>query len=281
MATQQQSGGQPSDETKRLPQGIPPELTSEQPDATTKISQYPDGRILVHSVRNGVEGHLEFHSDGSYKYTSNSGTTVNFHSNNSVHYSKGGHTLTLDNNGDVKLMGHNRVNFDHDSHGETAKNNSGVTNGMTEMHFTRHLKITAADVYIGSTKGSVVMNAARDMEMTATKGRMTQHSSGVHTVTTDKGDFHVATGGQGEVDINSGGNSSITSKGSVNTTGAQGTNIADTSNITVNAKGNIENKAGGTNTMSADGGNVLKSSSGTNIEKVAMYPPTGGDPANG
>lgn len=227
-------------EVVRLPP-IPDELTSAATDPTTKVIQTPDGRVQVHSTRAETEGHLDYQADGSFKYHSSTGSVVEFASNNHLMYQKGGFTLTVDNNGDIKMSGHGRVNFDHDTHIEVAKNASIVVNGLAEVHSTGHLKITAADLYLGSTKGSVVINAARNLEMTATKGTITQHSTGVHTITTDSGDFHVDTAGM--IDMKSSMDTSIKSQAGITTQSQSDTNI-NSSGGNINTKGQHTNIQG-------------------------------------
>lgn len=216
-------------ETTRLP-AIPDELTSTKPDPTTKISQRPDGSLVVRSVRQGVEGSLEFHPDGSFQYRSNTGSTVTFSPNNHMQYAKGGTTISIDNNSDIKISGHHRISVDTDAHIEVAKNASIAINGDCEIYSTGHLKLIGADIYLGSTMGSVVINSARDMEMTATQGRMTFHSTGVQTHTTTSGDFHVDTAGM--VDINSALDSTITAKGAITTQSQGATNINASGDVT-------------------------------------------------
>lgn len=229
-------------ETQRLPP-IPDELTSAATDPTTKIWQKPDGTVIVHSIRAGVEGKLHFKADGSFGYTSNTGSTVNFHANNQIDYAKGGITISVDNHFDVKISGHNRISIDTDAHIEVAKNASIAINGDTEVYSTGHLKMIGADVYIGSTKGSVVINGARDIEVTATQGRITHHSSGVQTFTTTSGDFHVDTAGM--VDLNSQLDSTITAQGNVTTTSQSATNI--------NAQGSLTTNSQSTTTINSSG----------------------------
>lgn len=250
-------------EKVRLPP-IPDELTSVKYDPTTKIYQTPDGRVVVHSVRQDVEGILEFQADGSYKVHSNTGSIVEFAANNHLMYQKGGFTMTVDNNGDIRMAGHGRINIDHDAHIEVAKNASIAVNGMTDIHSTGHVKITAADFYFGATKGSIVFNSARDMEFTATKGRMTFHSSGVQTHTTDSGDFHVNTAGV--LDLNSGMDTTVNAQG----------------NMTLDTKQSMTSKSVQDNTVSAKGSVKTFSDQGTKLEGGgAIGPPTTISPVGG
>lgn len=182
-----------SKETKRLPKY---QYGDQEYKNTHKHWQWPDGTSIHYNPEEGSETLVIHHSSGSYFEFRGTGTTVQFSPNNHVMYQKGGMTMSVDNNGDIKFSGHGRVNIDHDAHIEVAKNASIAVNGMAEVHSKGHVKFSAADIYLGTTQGSIVLASARDIEIKADKGRILQHSAGVNQLTTDSGDFHTEVGGK-------------------------------------------------------------------------------------
>lgn len=160
-----------------------------------KIDQWPDGTTISYNPEGGKETLIVKHSSGSYFEFRGTGSVVNFSSNNHLTYQKGGMTLSVDNNGDIKMSGHGRINVDHDAHIEVAKNASVAVNGMADIHSKGHVKFSAADILL-STKGSIVLASGRDIELKADKGRILQHSAGANQLTTDSGDFHIEVGGK-------------------------------------------------------------------------------------
>ena len=176
-------------------------------------------------------------------------------SSHHMFYQKGGLTLSVDNNGDVKMAGHGRVNIDTDAHIEVAKDASIVVNGQAEIVGRGHVKFAAADISLQSTQGSIVLNAARDIEIRADKGRIFQHSSGVNQLTTDSGDFHVEVAG----DI-------VAKATNINRIAQKDITESAQGNIIESAQSDITSDCGGTNTIS--GATIVTASDeGTNLEK--------------
>ena len=183
----------------------PPMLNSSwDDDVTQKIEQHPDGTIRRHITVDGQEVKQEFHSSGSFKEWRSDGSTHTFDAKNGHTYSKGGTTTSIDNHGDVKMAGHSRISIDTDGHVEFNKNASIAVNGMAEIAAPKgHIKMSASEIAMSSTQGSISMSAARDFEMKTGSsdggkpgGRMAIATQGVLTMQTSKGDIHMDSGGQ-------------------------------------------------------------------------------------
>lgn len=231
---------------KRLPDGFDIPFKD---DPTQKIIQYPDGswdRIITIDGKTTRQSH---HASGSYEEKRSDGTHVMFAANNTIMYSKGGITMSIDNHGDIKIKGHARINVDTDAHIAVGKNASIAVGGAADVYASGHIKLAATDIAIQSTGGSIVFNSARDIELRADKGRITGHSSGVTTFTTDSGDFHVDSAGKVQMnskmdtDIKSGAKLNTTSKDATNITSQDALNTNSQTDTTINTKAKTEIKS--------------------------------------
>lgn len=185
-----------STENKKHPE---PELTAKKMVPTEKYGllktwEFPDGTVIHINTKRGEENLRIYHTSGTYHEFRTNGTHVQFSSNNIVTYQKGGATLTWDNNFDMKGDGHARICISHDAHIECAKNASIACNGRTDVHSTGHIKLSAADVSLSTTEGSIVFAAERDIEFKAKGGRILMHSQNATQITTDQGDVHIESG---------------------------------------------------------------------------------------
>lgn len=214
-------------------------------DPTQKIEQYPDGSIHRRITRDEKESHQIWHSTGAYTEIRPDGSRVDFHSNNSVAYSKGGTTMSIDNHGDVRMSGSNRINVDVDAHITFGKDVSIMGGGRMSVEAQGGLKMAGADVGIMSTSGAVAINSDREVAIKSAN-KTSIHSEGVTTMTTGGGDLHIASGG--EIDFNSKGDASIKTNGK----------------MTMNSQGDMKMVAKGSSTF---GGKTAKlaSSSGTTV----------------
>jgi len=214
---------------------VKPKNVSFNEDETQKIWTHPDGTMERIITKEGHETRQYWHSSGSYEENRADGSTIKFYANNITEYAKGSVTITIDNNGDIKIHGHNRINVDTDAHIEVGKHASIVVADMADVYAGGHVKVAATDIALQSTSGSIVLNAERDIEFRAKGGRISGHSNGVTTFTTDNGDFHVAT--KGKIDMNSALDTKIAAGGQANVS-SQGTmKLASSGTATLNGKG--------------------------------------------
>lgn len=236
-----------ADENKKHPE---PELTAKgvvplQEYGLLKTFEWPDGTVITINTKQGQENMRIHHSSGVYHEFTSEGTHVQFASNNSISYSKGGMTVTYDNSGDSKGAGHMRVNFDHDAHVTFQKNASIVVGKSTSIAGLGELKVAAkGDLYLGSGQGKVVINGGKGIEMKGEQGRvMIEAGAGVVYLHSATGDVHleaaqdvVSQSGQDNV-VNAQGNGKRTIQGSE----------------TVNIQGSMTKQVGGSRSDSVSG----------------------------
>lgn len=201
-----------------------------------KAISYPDGTQIHINLEQGKENFRIFHSSGTYLEIRNDGSMIHHVANNITSYHKGGMSLTMDNNGDVKLDGHMRVALGEDCHVEAGKNLSMVVNGRFELAATGHVKISGADVSISTLGGSVAIAADRDIEMLASEGRILAQSAAVQQYTSVGGDIFIGAGG--DVQVNAQGNINQEAQSAVSVK-------ADGGAITAQAAGAMSLKASG------------------------------------
>jgi hypothetical protein len=212
-----------------------------------KVWEWPDGTVIHLNTKKGEETMRIYHSSGSYEEYTGEGNRVSFGSNNHLQYTKGGVTVTFDNSVDQKGSGHTRLSIDHDSHIEVKKNASIAVAGTADVVSIGAVKVAATDIYIGSTKGSIVLNAARDIEMKA--GSRIFGDAGASIQLTAKGDIH----SESEADI-------VNVSGGDTKTTAQG-------NISENATGDIKNDAKGDIGITAGKAVTTYGPDGTKVQK--------------
>jgi hypothetical protein len=225
-----------------------------------KVLEWPDGTQIHINTKAGEENMRIFHSSGTYHEFTSEGTHVNFNSNNAVQYSKGGMTVTMDNNSDGKASGHMRVSFDHDAHVEFKKNASIVVGGKTNIASMGDLKIAGkGNVYLGSGEGKVVINGGKGVEIKGEKGRvMIEAAKGVVYLHSKEGDVHlqakqdVVQVSEGDNIVQADGKVSEISKGN-NETKADG-------NLTEESGGDRTSQSGGKTRFDADGKFITKGS---------------------
>jgi hypothetical protein len=254
-----------ADVNKRFPEG---ELTAKKMVPTEefgllKVIEWPDGTIIHLNTKKGEENMRIYHSSGSYSEFRSDGTNVQFTSNNSISYQKGGVTITYDHNSDTKGMGQARLSVSHDTHIEVAKNASIVMNGQCDLHSTGHLKVSAAgDLSLSTGSGSIVLAAERDIEMKAKGGRVLIHGEGgAVQITSKDGDIHLETGAdivkvaKGDIKATAQGNISDSAQGSITESAQQSVKVeSQGADVTINASTKVETYGASEGTKAQKGG---------------------------
>jgi hypothetical protein len=105
-------------------------------------------------------------SVGGYEFTDGYGRKTSGRCGGVVEYTKTGTTLTVDNNGDVKLAGHNRVLMGGGGHIEVTGDAGIAVGGDTAIVGVGKINARAKSVYIGSD-GDVSVRASGNMEIKA------------------------------------------------------------------------------------------------------------------
>lgn len=189
---------------KRTP---PVDHKSRTPSKSPKVAPYPlmvterdeGGRVTIKSNEDGNQWTLVAHPSGSYTMHHPDGSVTSVTPGDSVSHSKGGMTVSVDHNNNVKVAGHNTLNVQGGGHIEVAGAVNMVAAGAVSVvalgGFGAAIKGAA---YIGASEG-INMNAPSvkikgdDFKVTAKmelngdishKGDMV--TSGVHTDSTGK-----------------------------------------------------------------------------------------------
>lgn len=160
-----------------------------------RVKTYPDG-TEVHF--DSTEGHSRFeirHSSGNILQMADDGMHTTITVGNRHDYMKEGLTMTVDQNGDIRIGGHARISVDGGAHIEVMGDTSLVTTGnMTQ--------------YIGGNLNTVV-KGDHNVQVTGNYGLTSKNNT-----TTVRGDHTTNTTGDTTTTI--GGSHSTTTKGSSN-----------------------------------------------------------------
>jgi hypothetical protein len=129
------------------------------------------------------------HKAGTYMEIGKDGSMKTFAVGQNFQYNKGGMTMTVNQNHDMKVSGHHRFNVDGGSHIEVAGDSNMVTAGHSQSVVGgTQRSATAGNIYQG-TKGNIMMNATGNMQLKV-KGNIDMETKG--------GKFNL----QGDVKIN-------------------------------------------------------------------------------
>lgn len=156
---------------------------------TTYNVKYPYAQVLVTEA--GHEIHYDnspgneririAHKDGSYWELSPGGKSVTYTVGHSQSYNKGGVTMTVDENNDVKVCGHSRQLTGGGIHTETAGESSSVGGGDHNIVHGGAMRVAIAGFAYVGINGNVNMNVNGDMNMKVS-GTTTMESGGDHVI---------------------------------------------------------------------------------------------------
>jgi hypothetical protein len=160
---------------------------------TTMKVKYPFNKAEV--TRSGHEIHYDdtegkerlrwAHKDGSYTEITQGGKRVEFNVGHKQEYNKSGVTMTVDENNDVKVHGHQRINVSGGSHITVAGDADMAVGGSVHSVVAGNMKAAVnGDSYIG-VNGNGNMNVKGNMSMKVS-GNMTMETGGVHTIKASK-----------------------------------------------------------------------------------------------
>jgi hypothetical protein len=164
---------------------------------TSYATQYPHNQCFV--TKCGHEIHFDntpgkeririTHAKGTYTEWSADGNRTDFTVGHHQDYRKGGWTMTIDENGDVKIAGHSRINISGGEHKTTKGDSDSVTGGHSSIVVGGNAKIAVAgDAYMG-VKGDMNMNVGGSVSMKVA-GDMTMETQGTHTIKAAKIDMN-------------------------------------------------------------------------------------------
>ena len=121
------------------------------------------------------------HKKGTYMEISQDGRRVDYSVGNHQEYKKGGWSLTVDENGDMKIAGHSRINIAGGSH-ITVKGNADMAVGgnMNIVALGNMNAAVAGNAYLG-INGHMNMDVAKNMHMKV-KGSTLMETKGAHVI---------------------------------------------------------------------------------------------------
>lgn len=121
------------------------------------------------------------HKDGSYWELSPGGKSVHYNVGHSQTYNKGGVTMTVDENHDVKVCGHVRTLAGGGIHSETAGEISSVSGGDHNSVIGGAMRLAVAGFAYVGINGNCNLNVNGDMNMKVA-GTTTMESGGDHII---------------------------------------------------------------------------------------------------
>lgn len=130
------------------------------------VTEYPGGYQVQIDSTPGAERMFSRHPSGSYTEISSDGKTIHFNVGDTKTYMKAGFSLTVDENGDIKISGHSRVIVGGGSHIEVAGDAGIFVGGDTAISSMGKVNVRASSVYVGSDS-NININAAANMEIKA------------------------------------------------------------------------------------------------------------------
>jgi len=130
----------------------------------TKVVETESGHISVWSDTTGATYVMHAHQSGSYSLMTHDGKTINFSVGDNQTYGKGGVSVTVDENNDMKIHGHNRVVVGGGSYVEVAGHAGIAVAGDTTLVSKGNFRTHCNEVYIGA-KGNLNFNVGGDMKV--------------------------------------------------------------------------------------------------------------------
>ena len=163
-------------------------------ETTTPESKYPYNQVyqtaggirVIVGNEPGKETLKIFHPSGSYMEMMPNGKTVSMSIGENKQYNKGGVTITVDENQDVHIKGHSKLQVGGGSHIEVAGDAGIVVGGSVAMSMPKgDLGIQAKNIYMGAT-GNFNLNVEGDSTIN-TKGTTSIKSEGAINIDSDTG----------------------------------------------------------------------------------------------
>lgn len=134
------------------------------------------GHLMVMDDTPGEERYFFAHKSGTYTEISSDGKMVNFSVGDIQNYGKSGTTITIDENGDTKISGHQRIIVGGGSHVEVAGDAGVFVGGDAAIATVGNVALEADHIYAGS-RGNFSMNVGGNFDVKV-KGTTTMESGG-------------------------------------------------------------------------------------------------------
>lgn len=156
-------------------------------DESSYDAQYPYNKVWEtlsgHQIQfddtPGKERIFIRHASGTYTEISADGKVISYAVGDSKSYNKAGVTFTVDENGDIKMSGHQRIVVGGGAHIEVAGDAGVFAGGDLAAAVIGKANIRAKSMYMG-TDGDMNMNVGGNLNIKA-KGTVTTESGGNNT----------------------------------------------------------------------------------------------------
>jgi len=185
------------------------------------------------------------HSSGSHMEMSADGKTVTMHTGHSSEYTKGGTTVTVDQNSDTKQSGHVRVSTSGDAHVEAKGDMSTVVHGNMTSHIGGDSISSSGGDTVQASKGGLIQ----------TSGKGSSHKMDGDQQWSIKGNYTLQVGGNvlinagGSITTQSGSSTTIVAGSTLNTQSGDDTNQKMGAKWEVHTGDDIDLIGGGTSTL--------------------------------
>jgi len=145
-----------------------------------QVWESESGHIRVVSDTKGATYIFQAHQSGTYSLVTHDGKNINFSVGDIQNYGKAGISLTVDENMDTKIHGHNRVVVGGGSYVEVAGDAGIAVGGDTTLVTKGNLHAHMDSVYLGA-KGDMNFNVGGSMKMKVA-GQTNFETSGNHFI---------------------------------------------------------------------------------------------------
>lgn len=129
-----------------------------------KVWESPSGHVIHHDDTPGAERYFHRHPSGTYTEISADGKIINFNVGDSKTYNKAGVSITIDENGDIKISGHSRFVVGGGLHGEIAGEAGIFVGGDLALAGMGNVNMRAKGLYFGSD-GSLNINCGGNINI--------------------------------------------------------------------------------------------------------------------
>lgn len=147
-----------------------------------RVTQSEGGIRIEEGNEPGKESYKFFHPSGSYIEWFPNGKKVSMTIGENKQYNKGGVTLTVDENYDVHIKGHSKLQVGGGAHIEVAGDAGIISTGQVALS-AKNLAVQAKHIYMGAT-GNFNLNVEGDSSITTT-GTTSIKSGGGITIDSD------------------------------------------------------------------------------------------------
>jgi hypothetical protein len=143
-----------------------------------QVTVWPGGHELHIDSTKGKERYRFAHKSGTYTEIYHNGDTTQFVVGNAQTVNKGGVTISINNNGDIKIGGHNRFLLGGGAHIEVLGHAGISVGGDVVLGAVGNLNMSVENMYLG-VRGNLDLHVAKNTTV-MTQGKWDQKTRGNH-----------------------------------------------------------------------------------------------------